>query len=72
YIFIGYDGNYKGYKLYNPDTQKTIISQNVVFDEEGEWAWKSSNEDYNFFPQFEEDDVELEEPREDPATVEVQ
>ncbi|GAU35304.1 hypothetical protein TSUD_389290 [Trifolium subterraneum] len=69
YIFIGYDGNSKGYKLYNPDTGKTIISRNVVFDEEGEWNWRSSNEDYNFFPQFEEDDVEPEEPREDPATL---
>ncbi|MCI76932.1 copia-type polyprotein, partial [Trifolium medium] len=38
------------------------------FDEEGEWDWRSSNEDYNFFPQFEEDDVEPEEPREDHTT----
>ncbi|KAK2456950.1 putative mitochondrial protein [Trifolium repens] len=68
YIFIGYDNNSKGYKLYNPDTRKTVISRNVVFDEEGEWDWRSSNENYNFFPQFEEDDVEREEPREDPAT----
>ncbi|GAU31151.1 hypothetical protein TSUD_315750 [Trifolium subterraneum] len=57
YIFIGYDGNSKGYKLYNPDTGKTIISRNVVFDEEGEWdwTWRSSNEDCNFFPEFEEE-----------------
>ncbi|CAJ2633694.1 unnamed protein product [Trifolium pratense] len=68
YIFIGYDANSKGYKLYNPDTGKTIISRNVVFDEEGEWDWKTSNADYNFFPQFEEDDVEPEEPRVDLAT----
>ncbi|CAJ2640870.1 unnamed protein product [Trifolium pratense] len=68
YIFIGYDANSKGYKLYNPDTGKTIISRNVIFDEEGEWDWKTSNKDYNFFPQFEEDDVEPEESREDLAT----
>ncbi|GAU49327.1 hypothetical protein TSUD_136420 [Trifolium subterraneum] len=55
YIFIGYDGNSKGYKLYNPDTGKTIISRNVVFIEEGEWDWRSSNEDCNFFPEFEEE-----------------
>ncbi|CAJ2657878.1 unnamed protein product [Trifolium pratense] len=36
YIFIGYDANSKGYKLYNPDTGKTIISRNVIFNEEGE------------------------------------
>jgi len=57
YIFIGYNTNSKGYKLYNPDTGKTIISRNVIFDEEGEWDWRSSNENFNFFPQFEEDDV---------------
>ncbi|KAG7565068.1 Zinc finger CCHC-type superfamily [Arabidopsis suecica] len=71
YIFIGYDNNSKGYKLYNPDTKKTIISRNVVFDEEGEWDWKSNEEDYNFFPHFEEDDSELtreEPPREEPTT----
>src|SRR6266487_189799 len=55
YIFIGYDENSKGYKLYNPDTGKTIISRNVVFNEEGEWDWRSSNEDCNFFPEFEEE-----------------
>ncbi|CAL9218311.1 unnamed protein product, partial [Arabidopsis halleri] len=71
YIFIGYDNNSKGYKLYNPDTKKTIIRRNVVFDEEGEWDWKSNEEDYNFFPHFEEDDSELtreEPPREEPTT----
>ncbi|KAG7593894.1 Reverse transcriptase RNA-dependent DNA polymerase [Arabidopsis thaliana x Arabidopsis arenosa] len=71
YIFIGYDNNSKGYKLYNPDTKKKIISQNIVFDEEGEWDWKSNEEDYNFFPHFEEDDLELtreEPPREEPTT----
>ncbi|PNX70366.1 cysteine-rich receptor-like protein kinase 25-like protein, partial [Trifolium pratense] len=47
YIFIGYETNSKGYKLYNPDTGKTIISRNAVFDEEGEWDWRSSNEDYD-------------------------
>ena len=36
YIFIGYDANSKGYKLYNPTTRKTIISRDVIFDEEGE------------------------------------
>ena len=26
YILIGYDANSKGYKLYNPNTRKTIIN----------------------------------------------
>lgn len=37
YIFIGYDSSTKGYKLYNPNTKKTILSRDVIFDEEGEW-----------------------------------
>ena len=37
YIFIGCDENSKGYKLYNPTTRKTIISRDIIFDEEGEW-----------------------------------
>ncbi|CAB75469.1 copia-type reverse transcriptase-like protein [Arabidopsis thaliana] len=71
YIFIGYDNNSKGYKLYNPDTKKTIISRNIVFDEEGEWDWNSNEEDYNFFPHFEEDKPEPtreEPPSEEPTT----
>ena len=36
YIFIGYDANSKGYKLYNPNIGKTIISRDVIFDEEEE------------------------------------
>ena len=33
-VFIGYDMNSKGYKLYNPSNRKTIISRDVEFDEE--------------------------------------
>ena len=58
FIFIGYDTNSKGYKLYNPDTGKTIISRDVIFNEEEEWNWESQNEDYNFFPYFEEENVD--------------
>ena len=58
YIFIGYDTNSKVYKLYNPDIRKTIITRDVVFDEEKEWDWGPHDEDYNFFPYFEEDDIE--------------
>ena len=39
YILIGYDANSKGYKLYNLIIRKTIISRDVIFDEEGEWDW---------------------------------
>jgi hypothetical protein len=33
-IFMGYDQKSKGYKLYNPNKGKTMISRNVKFDEE--------------------------------------
>ena len=33
FIFIGYNTNSKGYKLYNPNNEKTIISSDMDFDE---------------------------------------
>ncbi|KAG6404541.1 hypothetical protein SASPL_136790 [Salvia splendens] len=32
FIFIGYDSNTKGYKLYDPTSQKTMISRDVEID----------------------------------------
>ena len=32
FIFIGYDANSKGYKLYNPSIKKIVISRDVTFD----------------------------------------
>ncbi|KAH9672319.1 hypothetical protein KPL70_017676 [Citrus sinensis] len=55
FIFIGYDNNSKGYKLYNPNNGKIVIIRDVVFDEEGEWDFGSGVDDFNFFP-IEEDD----------------
>ena len=34
FIFIGYDENSKGYKLYNPSNGKIVTSRGVEFDEE--------------------------------------
>ncbi|KAE8709398.1 Agamous-like MADS-box protein AGL6 [Hibiscus syriacus] len=61
FIFIGYDANSKGYKLYNPDNKKFVISRDVVFNEEGEWDFNSHTDDFNFFPQFEEDEQTMRE-----------
>ena len=72
YIFIGYDVNSKGYKLYNPNTRKTIINLDVIFDEEEEWDWGQHNEDYKFLPCFEEYDMKrprIEQAREEPTTT---
>jgi hypothetical protein len=32
-IFLGYKSGVKGYKLWNPETSKVVISRNVVFNE---------------------------------------
>ncbi|KAE8728448.1 hypothetical protein F3Y22_tig00004355pilonHSYRG00008 [Hibiscus syriacus] len=61
FIFIGYDANSKGYKLYNPNNKKFVISRDVVFNEEGEWYFNSHTDDFNFFPQFEEDEQTMRE-----------
>ncbi|KAE8655864.1 hypothetical protein F3Y22_tig00117016pilonHSYRG00207 [Hibiscus syriacus] len=61
FIFISYDANSKGYKLYNPNNKKFVISQDVVFNEEGEWDFNSHTYDFNFFPQFEEDEQTMSE-----------
>ncbi|KAG6397726.1 hypothetical protein SASPL_143896 [Salvia splendens] len=49
FIFIGYDSNTKGYKLYDPTSQKTMISRDVEFDEEGAWDFGTDN-DSTFIP----------------------
>ncbi|KAA0039323.1 copia-type polyprotein [Cucumis melo var. makuwa] len=47
-VFVGYDASSKGYKLYNHVTKKTIVSRDVVFDEEASWNWNDEPEDYKF------------------------
>ncbi|KAF7113243.1 hypothetical protein RHSIM_RhsimUnG0146100 [Rhododendron simsii] len=65
YVFIGYDSRSKGYKLYNPSNGKVISSRDVVFDEEGTWNWETQEEEqYDFFPSFQESWEEREKPQE--------
>ena len=40
HVFISYDASSKNYKLYNSITKKTMVSRNVLFDEEASWNWK--------------------------------
>ena len=58
HVFIGYDARSKGYKLYNPNNGKTIVSRDVEFYEEGTWNWEEKEDTYDFFPYFEEIDEE--------------
>jgi hypothetical protein len=36
-IFMGYDQKSKGYKFYNPNKGKMVISRDVDFNEERAW-----------------------------------
>ncbi|KAL4290879.1 hypothetical protein GQ457_14G021340 [Hibiscus cannabinus] len=59
YVFIGYDSNSKGYKLFNPSNGRIVISRDVEFDEQASWNWEAQEEQsYDFFSYFvEEQDV---------------
>ena len=39
-IFLGYDSNSKGYRIYNPLTTKILISRNMKFDKFSKWNWE--------------------------------
>ncbi|RDX68730.1 hypothetical protein CR513_52247, partial [Mucuna pruriens] len=53
HMFIGYEANSKGYKLYNPNYEKMILRRDVEFDEEGAWNWEKEKDIYDFVPYFE-------------------
>ncbi|KAM1112405.1 hypothetical protein FF1_045240 [Malus domestica] len=55
FIFINYDTNSKGYKLYTSNNGKTVISREVTFNKEREWDFGLHAGDIHLFPQFEED-----------------
>ena len=60
HVFIAYDANSKGCRLYNPSNGKIVVSHNMKFDEEATWIWEANEEStYYFFPYFGEEDQEL-------------
>ena len=42
-IFVDYSNESKGYRLYNPKTNKMVISRDVIFDESATWNWESDS-----------------------------
>jgi len=51
YVYVGYDTQSKGYKLYNPSNGKVVVSRDVEFDEEVMWNWEAQEEKtYDFLP----------------------
>ncbi|PKA46730.1 Retrovirus-related Pol polyprotein from transposon TNT 1-94 [Apostasia shenzhenica] len=41
-IFVGYSDETKGYRLYNPKTEKLIVRRDIIFQENNSWNWKPS------------------------------
>lgn len=46
-VLIGVSKESKGYRLYNPATEKVVTSRDVVFEEDKGWNWESSAGDGN-------------------------
>jgi len=42
FIFVGYHPT-GAYKLYNPITNKVVISRDVLIDESAEWKWQAKD-----------------------------
>ncbi|KAF8365039.1 hypothetical protein HHK36_032960 [Tetracentron sinense] len=53
-IFIGYSEESKAYKLYNPLTNKVVVSRDVIFNEEESWNWDKEEK-------IKENQIEIEE-----------
>ncbi|TYK06442.1 putative copia-type polyprotein [Cucumis melo var. makuwa] len=47
HIFVGYYACSKGYKFDSLVTKKTMVSRDVMFDEEALWSWNDDLEDYS-------------------------
>ena len=43
-VFLGYGSCEKGYRLYNIETGKVIVSRDVVFNEDACWDWNDQKE----------------------------
>lgn len=57
-IFIGYNEESKAYKLYNPLTNKVVVSRDVIFNEEEAWRWNNEDTTRGKQLEMEEQDVD--------------
>jgi hypothetical protein len=47
YIFIGYSETSKAYKVYNPITNKVMVSRDVIFNKNEAWTWSKNEANEN-------------------------
>ncbi|KAL0844254.1 hypothetical protein Bca101_017500 [Brassica carinata] len=43
-VLLGFSEESKGYRLYNPETKKIIVSKDVVFEETKGWNWEETQD----------------------------
>ncbi|XP_070032778.1 uncharacterized protein [Nicotiana tomentosiformis] len=60
HLFVVYDTSSKIYKLYNPRSDKVVVSRDVEFDEELAWNWKAQEEIPDVFLSYFSDEEEPE------------
>ncbi|KAL4366630.1 hypothetical protein GQ457_05G026360 [Hibiscus cannabinus] len=63
-VFLGVSETSKSYKLFNPLTEKIVISRDIIFDEENTWNWDDLQSSQTFVDSEPED--ERKQPFEDP------
>lgn len=56
-VFIGISEESKGYRLYNPDTKKIVVSRDVVFEENKDWNWEEQNDNTESVLTWNDDDA---------------
>jgi hypothetical protein len=40
-VFVGYEAGSKAYRVYNPATEKVVITRDAIFEENRPWDWNS-------------------------------
>lgn len=44
-VFLGVSDESKAYRLYDPISERIVISRDVVFEEDKQWEWDASYEE---------------------------
>ncbi|XP_020233029.1 uncharacterized protein LOC109813272 [Cajanus cajan] len=57
-VFLGYNNNSKGYRIYNPTSKKILVSRNVKFDELSRWNWEKPKAEASSKRQLEVDNIQ--------------